>query len=165
MSSHVKISLVTVCYNGAATLQAALASVFAQKGADYEYIVVDGSSADGTVDLLREWEPKFNGRMVWTSGPDGGMYDALNKGIARATGDVIGILNADDMLENEHVLADVAAAFSDGIDAVYADMTPYGLGMVHVGCIGESMSVQDQLARQEAIEKSLIGEADSEAGA
>ena len=136
-----KISLITVCYNSAGTLPTAMESVLAQRGVDVEYIVIDGGSADGTADLLHAWEGMFaaNGRISfrWTSERDRGMYDAINKGIARATGDVVGILNADDLLESPETLAHVAEAFSgqkhenglggmDGaqarIDATYADV-------------------------------------------
>ena len=123
-----KISLVTACYNSAGTLPTAMESVLAQKGVDIEYVVVDGGSADGTADLLRAWEDKFavNPRIAfrWLSERDRGMYDAINKGIGLATGDVVGILNADDLLESSKTLAHVAEAFSraEHVDAVYADV-------------------------------------------
>jgi glycosyltransferase involved in cell wall biosynthesis len=90
-----KISLITACYNSAKTIKTAIDSVLSQKGVEIEYIVVDGGSKDGTVDLLKSYEPKFNGWMRWISEPDKGMYDAINKGIKMATGDIVGILNAD----------------------------------------------------------------------
>jgi len=130
-----KISLITACYNSEATIRTAIESVLAQKGVDVEYIVVDGGSKDGTVGLLKDYEPKFNGRMRWISEPDRGMYDAINKGIKMATGDVVGILNADDVLASDDTLAKIASAFScnartgdsgedggSGVDCVYADI-------------------------------------------
>ena len=93
-----------------------------QKGVDLDYIVVDGGFDDGTVELLKEYEAKFAGRMRWISEKDQGMYDAINKGIKMATGDVVGILNADDMFESTDTLAQIAAAFSDDVDALYADI-------------------------------------------
>ncbi len=84
--------------------------------------MVDGGSSDGTIDLIKEYQPKFNGRMKWISEPDQGLYDALNKGIRMATGDVVGILNADDFFRHEKVLEEVAKSFNDGVDAVYADI-------------------------------------------
>ncbi len=117
-----KISLITVCFKSAGTLRTALDSVLEQKGVDMDYIVVDGGSDDGTVELLKEYEAKFAGRMRWISEKDRGMYDAINKGIKMATGDVVGILNADDILAEPDTLAQIAAAFADGIDAVYADI-------------------------------------------
>ena len=93
-----KISLITACFRSAGTLRTALDSVLEQKGVDLDYIVVDGGSDDGTVEQLKEYEVKFAGRMRWISEKDRGMYDAINKGVKMATGDVVGILNADDVL-------------------------------------------------------------------
>ena len=124
-----KVSLITVCYNSAKTIKTAMESVSTQKGVEVEYIVVDGGSKDGTVDLLKTYEPKFNGRMRWISEPDKGMYDAINKGIKMATGDVVGILNADDVLASDDTLAHIAQAFGERgtgnggrVDCVYADI-------------------------------------------
>ena len=93
-------------------LRTALDSVLEQKGVDLDYIVVDGGSDDGTVELLKEYEAKFAGRMRWISEKDRGMYDAINKGIKMATGDVVGILNADDILAADNTLATIAEVFS-----------------------------------------------------
>lgn len=117
-----KITLITACRNSTATIRTAIESVLGQKGVDVEYIVVDGSSTDDSVAVFKEYEPRFNGRMRWISEPDKGMYDAINKGIKMATGDVVGILNADDVLESPDTLAHVAGAFVDDVDAVYADI-------------------------------------------
>ena len=93
-------------------LRTALDSVLEQKGVDLDYIVVDGGSDDGTVELLKEYEAKFAGRMRWISEKDRGMYDAINKGIKMSTGDVVGILNADDILAEPDTLAQIAEVFS-----------------------------------------------------
>ena len=124
MVSGVKVTLITACYNGAATIRTAIESVLDQRGVELEYIVVDGGSADGSVAIFREYEPRFGGRMRWLSERDRGMYDAINKGIAMATGDVVGILNADDILATPDTLAHVAAAFEGdrNVDCVYADI-------------------------------------------
>ncbi len=91
-----KLSIVTVALNSAATLPATLQSVLAQQKAEIEHIVVDGGSTDGTVELLRSFEPRYGGRLRWVSEPDKGIYNAMNKGAAMATGDVAAMLNADD---------------------------------------------------------------------
>ncbi len=119
-----KLSLITVCYNSADTLETALASALAQRGADFEYLIVDGGSTDGTLDLLRAWEPRFGGRLKWRSEPDRGLYDAINKGIARAEGDLIALLHADDILDADDVLARWCAPFEEdpALQAVYADI-------------------------------------------
>ena len=117
-----KVTLITACYNSAATIRTCFDSVLSQQGVDLEYIIVDGGSKDGTVDLLKDYKPKFAGRMRWVSERDQGMYDAINKGIKLATGDVVGILNADDMFESPETLAHIANAFTADVDAVYADI-------------------------------------------
>ena len=114
-----KISLITACYNSAATIRTAIESVLGQKGVAVEYVVVDGGSDDGTVDIIKEFADKtlnsqlstLNFTFRWISERDRGMYDAINKGIKMSTGDVVGILNADDMLELPDTLANVVATF------------------------------------------------------
>ena len=117
-----KITIVTTTYNSASTLRDTMESVLAQTHKDIEYWVIDGGSKDGTLGLIKEYEPLFDGRMKWISEPDNGLYDALNKGISRATGDVVGILNSDDFYTSPTVLEQVAAGFSDDVDAVYGDI-------------------------------------------
>ena len=132
-----KISLITACYNSAGTIRTAIESVLSQCEVDVEYIVVDGGSSDGTVEILKNYENKllypstiqpFNFR--WLSEKDNGMYDAINKGIKMATGDIVGILNADDVLASDDTLAHIASAFEPSevgsrksqVDCVYADI-------------------------------------------
>lgn len=106
-----KISVITVCYNSIATLHDTLESILRQTYPDVESIVVDGASKDGTVELIEKYSHQFSGRMKWISEPDKGIYDAMNKGIGMATGDVIGFLNADDYYQDENVLETIAEAF------------------------------------------------------
>lgn len=103
-----KISVITVCYNSIATLQDTLESILRQTYPDVESIVVDGASKDETVELIEKYSHQFSGRMKWLSEPDKGIYDAMNKGIGMATGDVIGFLNADDYYQDENVLKAIA---------------------------------------------------------
>ena len=112
-----KITLITACYNSAGTIRTAMESVLSQKGVEIEYIVVDGGSTDGTVEIVEEFSHKEHKghkgvfEFKWISEPDKGMYDAINKGIKMATGDVVGILNADDVLASDDTLAHVAERF------------------------------------------------------
>ena len=113
-----KISLITACYNSAATIRSCFDSVLSQQGVDLEYIVVDGGSKDGTVDIVKEYAARpvrptspVSPVIKWISEPDKGMYDAINKGIKMATGDIVGILNADDLFELENTLAHVVNCF------------------------------------------------------
>ena len=121
-----RITIITACYNSGATIRTCFDSVLSQKGVDVEYIVVDGGSKDGTVDIIKEYSTRstHSTRLAfkWISERDQGMYDAINKGIQMATGGIVGILNADDMLESPDTLAHVAEAFTSEVDAVYADI-------------------------------------------
>jgi len=107
-----KISIITVCYNSEKYIRSTIESVLNQTYENIEYIVIDGCSNDGTVSIIKEYEPKFNGRMKWISEPDKGIYDAMNKGIKMATGDVVGILNSDDFYIENTVIEQVADTFT-----------------------------------------------------
>lgn len=118
-----KISLITTTFNSGRTFPDTLESVLNQSYiTDIEYIVIDGLSQDNTINLIRRYEPLFEGRMKWISEPDKGIYDAMNKGIHIATGDIVGILNSDDFFTSSDVLERVAAEFSEDVDAVYGDV-------------------------------------------
>jgi glycosyltransferase involved in cell wall biosynthesis len=118
-----KISIITATYNSARTLVDTMESVLSQTYTDIEYIVVDGGSKDGTIDIIRQYEPRFEGRMKWVSEPDKGIYDAMNKGIQRSTGDVVGLLNSDDYFTTNDVIVNIAPVFNNkDIDAVYGDI-------------------------------------------
>lgn len=92
-------SIATPCFNSAKTIERTIKSVLAQEFKDYEYIIVDGGSTDGTLDIIKQYEPLFEGRMHWKSEPDKGLYDAFNKGIERSTGIYCWNVNADDFIE------------------------------------------------------------------
>lgn len=118
-----KISVITATFNSGKTVRDTIESVLHQTYKDIEYIIVDGRSKDDTMDIVRSYEPLFGGRMRYVSERDKGIYDAMNKGIAMATGDVVGILNSDDFYTSSDVLEVVARALSDEhIDAVYGDV-------------------------------------------
>lgn len=116
-----KISIVTTVYNNIGTLKDTMDSILRQTYKDIEYIIVDGGSTDGTVELIRTYEPLFEGSMKWISERDRGMYDGMNKGIRMATGDVLGILNSDDYFTANDILEQVAKHLGD-YDAVYGDV-------------------------------------------
>lgn len=114
-----KITIITVCFNAAPTIKEALASVANQNNVNVEHIIIDGASTDETLNIVRV----FKNVTTLISEPDSGIYDAMNKGIALATGDIVGILNADDFYMNENVLANVANIFlDDSVDACYGDL-------------------------------------------
>ncbi len=119
-----KISVITVTFNSAATVRDTLESVLKQEYKDYEYLVIDGCSKDNTVDIIKEYEPKFGGRMKWVSEKDKGMYDGINKGIRMATGDVVGIINSDDFYHRTDIFNIINRAFEEnkGIQAIYGDV-------------------------------------------
>ena len=115
-----KISVITVCYNSEATIRETVESVLTQTHRDVEYIVVDGGSKDGTLEILSRYVERIQ---HLTSEPDSGVYDAMNKGLALATGDVVGFLNSDDVYVHSGILSRVAAVMMNpAIDGCYADL-------------------------------------------
>lgn len=116
-----RVSVVTVCFNSAAHIGDALASVDGQRGFEIEHILVDGASRDRTLEILSGHAKPW--RYV-ISEPDLGIYYAMNKGLARATGEIVGFLNADDILANDRAIAAVGEAFQVDplLDIVYADL-------------------------------------------
>jgi glycosyltransferase involved in cell wall biosynthesis len=116
-----KISIITVCYNSAITLETTIKSVIAQSYNDIEYIVIDGGSTDATLDLIKKYD-KYIAKFI--SEPDNGLYDAMNKGVAMATGDVVGLINSDDLFCDNNALKKVADIFlrDATLDSVYADL-------------------------------------------
>ena len=124
-----KISIITITYNSAKTLPRALESVRSQTYGDIEHIIVDGASTDDTVEIIKNYSKGPSDKVPstkevrWVSEPDGGIYDALNKGIRMATGDVIGFLHSDDVLYSPDSIGQIAAAFeSTKADVVYGDL-------------------------------------------
>lgn len=140
-----KISLVTASYNSAATIDETIRSVLDQEGVDFEYAVMDGGSTDGTVDIIKKYEPRL---AWWASERDRGQVDALNKSFPRLTGDVIGFLNADDALLPGalRTVHDAFAARPDadlvqgGIEWIDFDGRPLGS---HCGDIGSLEDILD----------------------
>ncbi len=116
----VKVTIITVCYQSAHTLRDAIDSVLCQQGVDIEFVVVDGRSSDGTVELLKEYGSRIT---RWVSEPDGGIYDAMNKGVSMATGDLIGFLHADDLLAHSRIIADMLDIVEkNNADVIYGDL-------------------------------------------
>ena len=127
-----KVSIITSCYNRASTLEGAIKSVLDQDYPEIEYIVVDGASKDGSLDIIKKYyeytksdefrskHPSFSFRYISES--DHGMYEAINKGLRMATGDIIGLVHSDDFLFTEHTLSDIVKEFeTSNADFVYGD--------------------------------------------
>lgn len=126
MHGNLKISIVTVSFNAAATIEATIKSVVDQTYDNIEYIIIDGGSTDGTVDIIRRYAPGGsqygkhpNAVAHWVSEPDKGIYDAMNKGIAAATGDYIYFLGADDTLIHPDTIQQCSYIFQNGPNAIY----------------------------------------------
>jgi len=119
-----KISIITVVYNNRETISDAMDSVLSQDYPGLEYIIVDGASTDGTVDCIKQIIKKHPDRCIkFMTEKDSGMYDAMNKGIAMSTGDIVGTLNSDDVYINNQVLSAVAGEFmKEDVDSVFADL-------------------------------------------
>lgn len=116
-----KISIITTSWNSGKTIRDTINSVLAQTHTDFEHIIIDGGSKDDTMSIVRELEPLYRGRLRYISEPDKGIYDAMNKGLRMASGDVIGTLNSDDFFSSNDILQTIADNIN-GHDAVYADV-------------------------------------------
>ncbi|HTB07189.1 MAG TPA: glycosyltransferase family 2 protein [Bacteroidia bacterium] len=115
-----KVTIITVCYNNADTLESTMQSVFAQDYGNLEYIVIDGGSTDGTKTLLDKYKDKIN---ICVSEKDAGIYEAMNKGLSRSSGDIIGFLHADDFYPAPNIISTIAKAFDDSkADCIYGDL-------------------------------------------
>ena len=119
----IKISLITVTFNSDKTLKSTFDSTLKQSYKNIEYIVIDGGSKDNTINLIKEYVSKFQ-EIKWISEPDKGIYDAMNKGIRMATGEIIGILNSDDFFTSDDILQQISEVFekNSNVDAVYGDI-------------------------------------------
>lgn len=117
-----KLSIITATWNSDKTLRNTIDSVLKQSYRNIEYIIIDGLSKDNTINIIKEYEPLFEGRLKWVSEKDKGIYDAMNKGIRMATGDVVGILNSDDFFTSNDIIEKVVEEFTNDIDAVYGDI-------------------------------------------
>ena len=139
-------SIITVCLNSEKTIERTIKSVLEQSCQDYEYILVDGASSDRTLEIIHQYEPLFRGRMKVISEPDQGIYDAMNKGIQAASGELIGIVNSDDYYEKD-ALAEIAQAYQ-GYDYTII------YGMLRTILNGKEVAVY--LKNHEYLEKDMI---------
>ncbi len=118
-----KVSIITVTYQSEKTLKDTLESVLKQTYSNYEHIIVDGKSKDATMQIVKQYEAKYEGKLKYISEKDNGIYDAMNKGIQMATGDIIGILNSDDIYAKETVLETIVNTFEQtNCDGTYANL-------------------------------------------
>ena len=145
------ISVITVVRNGACSLETAIASVLAQDYPKVEYIVVDGASTDGTLDILRS----FGDRLTWISEPDTGIYDAMNKGLDLAKGEWIYFLGADDRLSGPEVLTFVAPRLANGVSLVFGGIS-YGDGRTVRSRLGRRTLLHNTVHHQGAFYHSRL---------
>ena len=123
------ISVITVSYNAVSTIEQTILSVINQTYSNIEYIIIDGGSTDGTIDIIRRYEDKI---AYWVSEPDRGIYDAMNKGASKANGEYIAFLNSDDWYELDAV--SIIAQFADGkTDLISGIIKLYkNLSLIHI---------------------------------
>ena len=114
-----KISIITVCFNSEQTIKATIKSVLTQSYNQVEYIIIDGASTDNTIKIIKEFSNSID---VFVSESDAGIYDAINKGIIKSSGDVVGLLHADDVFDNNSVIDNVMSLFDKNVDMIYGDI-------------------------------------------
>lgn len=126
IKNNLKISIITVAYNSSSTIEDTIKSVLSQTYDNYEHIIVDGGSKDNTIKIIEKYKDKYGGKLKYISEKDNGIYDAMNKGIKMSEGDIIGLLNSDDIYDNNKVLEKIANTIkSEECDGTYGDLTYY----------------------------------------
>lgn len=146
-----KVTIVTPVFNGAEKIERCIKSVQFQTYPNIEHIVIDGGSSDRTVEILDKYQVKY------TSERDAGIYDAMNKGIARATGDIIGILNSDDMYFDNNVVKDVVDVFSSfSCDLCHGKVIQVNSNGKPIWTIGRSVSFEDLLKKMKVAHPSVF---------
>lgn len=129
-----RISVITVCYNAVSTIENTILSVVNQTYDNIEYIVIDGGSTDGTIDLIQKYKNNIN---YWVSEPDKGIYDAMNKATKVASGDFLFFLNSDDLLYNNEVLSEFATLMSSDDTIYYGDVMQVPGGKTYGGAFSK----------------------------
>ncbi len=148
------ISIITVVYNAAATLEETIKSVLAQTYENLEYVIVDGGSTDGTLDILKRYQ---NPKITWKSEPDKGIYDAMNKGIKMAKGEWIYFLGADDTFYNEKVLADIFSNPDNAnFDLIYGNVYAHALKRKYDGEFSRERILFQNISHQAIFYKKKI---------
>ena len=118
-----KISIITATFNSEKTIEDTLKSVLSQTYDNYEHIIIDGKSTDNTLKIIKKYEKKYNGKLKYISEKDKGIYDAMNKGIKMASGDIVGLLNSDDKYFDTKVLEEINNKINeDKLDGVYGNL-------------------------------------------
>lgn len=119
-----RLSIITATYNSVRTIRDTIESMLRQSFSDYEYLIVDGYSKDGTLDVINQYIPKFEGRLRYISEPDKGIYDAMNKGFKMAKGEILMLINSDDLFARPDALEMVVKQFDEHpeVDCVYANL-------------------------------------------
>ena len=124
----VKISIITPCYNSEKTIERTIESVLNQTYDNFEYIIIDGSSSDGTMNMVKKYHRDSQKKMKYLSEPDKGIYDAINKGIKLSTGELIGIVNSDDWYENNALEKVVNEYQKDKYQVIYGMLRVFDKG-------------------------------------
>jgi glycosyltransferase len=144
-----RVSIITICYNRKATIAQAIESVLKQDYPNIEYIIIDGNSNDGTTAIIQSYADQIS---TYISEPDKGMYDALNKGLQLATGDIIGLMHSDDVFYDVTVVSKIVAAFQNNLttDGVYGDG-------IYVSNDDEERIIRDRIGGDFSLKKIKMG--------
>lgn len=132
------ITVITVCYNSATKIEETIQSIINQSYSNIEYIIIDGGSSDGTVEIIKKYSSKIS---YWISEKDNGIYDAMNKGIQKATGEWINFMNCGDYFYDSDVLKNIFSNNYDNVDVIYGNSISYGKDGSHYNIIsGENIN-------------------------
>lgn len=138
-------SIVTVCFNSEKTIEKTIESVLNQTYKNIEYLIIDGNSTDHTMEIVKKYEPLFEGRMKWVSEPDNGIYDAMNKGVHMSSGELIGIINSDDYYELTAVEDMILAMSEEPYQILYGALRTLKNGVESGIAIGSHLFLRENM--------------------
>jgi len=151
VKNKVKVSIITVCLNSENFIERTIKSVLNQNYDNLEYIIIDGKSTDKTIDIIKKYEIQFNGKMIWLSEKDEGIYDAMNKGIKLSSGDWLIFMNSGDYFSDDNVVAKIIKIYNKDKNSLNKTGLIYGNALV----VNEEFGFKSEMDFEEGLKRTI----------